>query len=85
MTSVFNTNNGHVIIITGKIPEDLKAASLALAYFVELGCEVQSSSLHESAFLYTLVNSSRFYVGRNRISDELQQTTKSDAFSMTIA
>ncbi len=84
MTSLFNSNNGRVVIITGQIPQDLKAATLALAYFIELGCELQSN-LHGSTFLYTLVHSARFYVGPNRISEELQQTTKSPEFSVTIA
>ena len=47
-------SKGFVIIITGNIDLDLEPASKALAYFVQLGCTVQSPILHGTRFLYTL-------------------------------
>ena len=45
---------GSVIIITGSLPQDLKAACLAMTHFHSCGFEIKSSNLVDTTFLYTL-------------------------------
>ncbi len=74
-----------VVIITGTIPLDLKPASKVLAYFIGRGFEIQSSNLHGTTFLYTLVHQKQCWVVEDEYLKTLEGIEKSAGFSVTYA
>jgi hypothetical protein len=74
-----------VVIITGTIPLDLKPASKVLAYFIKLGCEIQSSNLYGTTFLYTLVRQKWVCMDEGEYLKTLQGIGRSADFSVTYA
>jgi hypothetical protein len=78
-------STSHVVIITGTIPLDLNVTSKALAYFIKLGSQIQSSNLHETTFLYTLIKPNGFLMHDDRCLKTLEGTERSAAFSITYA
>ncbi|UJR19571.1 hypothetical protein I4U23_022701 [Adineta vaga] len=76
-------SSAHVVIITGILPADLQAAANVMAYFVTLGCTLQSSDLHGTTFLYTLTNPRGFYNNTDYLTS-LQGIHTSSDFSKHI-
>ncbi len=74
-----------VVIITGTIPLDLSITSRALAYFIKLACQIQSSNLHGTIFLYTLVKSNSFRMLEDEFLKTLEGIERSANFSVTYA
>ena len=85
MASSNNLSRGSIVLITGTIPQDLKPASIALAYFLGKSFQIQSSNLHGTTFLYTLVHQQRVYLQKTDYLKPLEETTRSAGFSITIA
>ncbi len=86
MISSFDMSTASVVIITGTIPRDLKAAAEVLAYFIGCGCKIQSN-LHGTTFLYTLVNhdGGAFYMHKGEYLKTLEGIERSADFSVTYA
>ena len=78
-------STGRVVIITGTVPRDLDATSRVLAYFIALGCQIQSSNLHEKTFLYTLIKPDIFWVVTDQYLKILRGVERSVDFSVTYA
>jgi len=78
-------SNSHVVIITGIIHFDLKITSRALAYFIKLGCQIQSSNLHGTTLLYTLVKPNGFLMLEDQFLETLEGIERSANFSVTHA
>jgi hypothetical protein len=74
-----------VVIITGTIPLDLNITSRALTYLIKLGCQIQSSNLHGTIFLYTLVKPNSFCMLEDEFLKTLEGIERSANFSVTYA
>ncbi|CAF1472544.1 unnamed protein product [Adineta ricciae] len=69
-----------VVIITGSIPLDLKAASIAIAFHLSNGYDIRSANFDTTTFLYTLVNSHLLFMTPNEYAQKLSEATKSSSF-----
>lgn len=78
-------STNRVIIISGLVSYDLKAASKILSYFLSLNCQIQSTNLFEERFLYTLTRPQGFFCRNNDHLNILQGIQTSTDFSVNIA
>ncbi len=85
MISSFDRSTIQVVIIPGTIPFHLKITSRALTYFIKLVCQIQSSNLHGTTVLDTLVKPNGFVMLEDQFLEILEGIERSADFSVTYA
>jgi hypothetical protein len=86
MASSNDVNGSRVVLISGLNHQDLQPAALLISYFLRIGFQIQSTNLHDTNFLYTLIHPTGSTI-QSMTSDYLEilkKVKRSTVFSVAV-